>query len=268
MGGSLGDWSQMKLGMDQVWVSLVGGTGVTGEYNKVLQQKAKITEQNIQADSKYAEVNKQIAEENAKALEAKNKILKAEQEQQDKKDAEAKARREKELADIAAHEQAILDTQTAFRTAEDERKVVQEELDLAKQEADKALEIEFLTARLAELELIKLDAQIKEQVLEDDHYTALELRKKKHALEQKKTSEELAKEELAIKQKFVAADLAILQQGTALARPHTAPRRLHLRRTRDRRTLLHLRLHRHAQGRDALAPHALSARAFGINYFQ
>ena len=35
------------------------------------------------------------------------------------------------------------------------------------------------------------------------------------------------------------------------------------RRKRDRRAVLHQRLHRHSQGRDALAPHAVSARAVG-----
>ena len=36
-------------------------------------------------------------------------------------------------------------------------------------------------------------------------------------------------------------------------------------RTRNRRALLHQRVHRHAQGRDALAPHALPARALGVS---
>jgi hypothetical protein len=66
----------------------------------------------------------------------------------------------------------------------------------------------------------------------------------------------------------LAVDLTKKTQGSARARPHPASRPVFHRRKRHRRAVLYLRLHRHAQGRDALAPHALSARHLRRQRFQ
>jgi len=126
---------------------------------------------------------------------------------------------EDKLAQQEAFEASLKAVKDQYKNADAEEKIVQQELERALMEEDAIFQQEFLKARLDELALIKLDAQIKELQARGDFHKALEKMEEKARLEdtiakkkKQKTDEEIEKDKLKDRE-FVINQIAGMQNS-------------------------------------------------------
>ena len=158
-------------------------TGVR-ESTEELAANKKAVDDNIAAQKRIDAVNKEIisginekrAAEKAAALEAQARLIKAE---------EAKvAQRAAEIAEEEKHQENLLILKRTVAEVEAQEALALRELMTANRDEEKIEEQDFLTTRLEELALLKLDAQIAEQTALGNHLAALDLMREKDALKE------------------------------------------------------------------------------------
>ena len=177
--GTLGlSLDTVKLGIDELSMAMVGGEGITGQYSEELKLNAQNLDRVKRATDEAAAAQKRIDAVNAEIL-AEEKTRRAERQQIIDDDLKAKAEK-------AAAEAAIeLKLQTDLKAVRDAAALLEAERLALGDEASLArhgVELETTQARLNQIALLRLDAQIKEQKLLKNHVAALALIEKKAAL--------------------------------------------------------------------------------------